>query len=144
MTAYDKAKYHYNADFPEELPKLQAGVHCGFFLGWIIEQGFCSKTFAEDFHDDIKAFKQRKRTGPQLFMRIGGVFASDMLSDEGNAFTESYYNDYMMDYLFFLELEDDVKSAYHVPDTWDNYYRIAERLTDEYEYWLNKSREESQ
>lgn len=34
---YDKAKYHYEGDFPQELPMEQAFVHTGMFLGWVID-----------------------------------------------------------------------------------------------------------
>ena len=30
---YDKAKYHYGGDFPEDLPDEQAFVHTDLYLG---------------------------------------------------------------------------------------------------------------
>ncbi|MCR8657813.1 DUF7832 domain-containing protein [Paenibacillus endoradicis] len=137
MTAYDKAKYHYENDFPNELSQDQAYVHIGFFLGWLIEKDLCSEEFLEDFIEDIEAFKARKLTSPQLLKKAAGVLASDMLSEEGNAFTESGYDSYMSDYLYFLDQED-AESVYHVPDTWENYEMIRERLDEEYEIWSEK------
>lgn len=69
---YDKAKYHYNGDFPEDLPIEQAYVHTGMFLGWIIENNLYSKAFEEKSQDDINKFKLRQITGTQIYMKWGG------------------------------------------------------------------------
>ena len=42
---YDKAKYHYEGDFPQELPMEQAFVHTGMFLSWIIDNNLFSDEF---------------------------------------------------------------------------------------------------
>src|SRR5262245_20687641 len=31
---YDKAKYHYDGDYPKGLPRPQAFVHTGMLIGW--------------------------------------------------------------------------------------------------------------
>ena len=45
---YDKAKYHYDGNYPKDLPEKKAFVHTGMFLGWIIDQGLYSEEFAQE------------------------------------------------------------------------------------------------
>ncbi|REK75111.1 hypothetical protein [Paenibacillus paeoniae] len=137
MAVYDKAKYHYDNDFPKELSRDQAYVHSGFFLGWLIDRNLCSEEFLEDYEEEIKDFKARKLLSSQLFKKAAGVLASDMLNEVGNAFAESKYDSYMSDYLYVLNLEE-VESVYHVPDTWDNYELICDELDIVYEMWCEK------
>ena len=35
---FDKAKWHYEGNFPGDLDERQAFVHTGMFLGWIIDK----------------------------------------------------------------------------------------------------------
>ncbi|MFF2480397.1 hypothetical protein [Paenibacillus sp. NPDC058071] len=137
MTVYDKAKYHYDNDFPPQLSQDQAYVHIGFFLGWLIEKELCSEEFLEDYEEEIKAFKARELLSSRLFKMAAGVLASDMLNEEGNAFAASKYDSYMSDYLYILNQED-AESSYHVPDTWENYKLICEELDIVYEMWCQK------
>ena len=65
---YDKAKYHYEGDFPQELPMEQAFVHTGMFLGWIIDNHLFSDEFLEETEEEINKFKLRKMTGTQVYM----------------------------------------------------------------------------
>jgi hypothetical protein len=60
---YDKAKYHYGGNYPEDLPEEQAFVHTGIFLGWVIDNDLYSDEFREDMEGYIAAFKARHITG---------------------------------------------------------------------------------
>ena len=42
---YDKAEYHYDGEFPADLPIEQAFVHTGMFLGWIVYHHLYSDWF---------------------------------------------------------------------------------------------------
>ena len=44
-SVYDKAKWHFQGDFPKELDDHQAYVHTGIFLGWFIDHDFVSTQF---------------------------------------------------------------------------------------------------
>lgn len=127
---YDKAKYHYDGKFSEELPIEQAFVHTGYYLAWIIENNLYSEEFAEDIEKEIEKVRRRELTGPQLFYKIDGVLADDMLNDEGNEFTQYYFDfdkgQYLKDYesLFATELP----TLYHVSDNWVNYNLLKERI----------------
>lgn len=140
---YDKASYHYDGDWPEGLPKKQAYVHTGFYLGWVIARGLYSRSFAENHASRIDAFKRREMTGPQVYETIGGVFTSDMLSEEGHAFTDVYFRfkkgRYLKDYGHVLA--DVHPTAYHVEDTWNNYERMATRIDLQFDYWKDGSTE---
>src|SRR4051794_15432306 len=47
---YDKAKYHYDGDFPKGLPRKQAFVHTGMFIGWLIDHGMIADEFLQETH----------------------------------------------------------------------------------------------
>jgi hypothetical protein len=91
VSVFDKAKWHYEGDYPAGLAKEQAFVHTGLFLGWVIDAGLYSEEFAEDFAKEIRQFKARKLTGPGVYRAGDGVFADDMLNEEGLAFAQAYF-----------------------------------------------------
>lgn len=131
---YDKAKWHYDGNFPEELPPFQGYIHTGMYLGWLADHDLLTP----EYMALAEEFKQRKQTGPQFYEKIGGVLAADMLTEEGNTFTQLYYdsqtpvNDYFADYFdLFMSLED-IESVYHVQDTWENYAHVAEMIDERY------------
>lgn len=136
MTVYDKAKYHYNGDFPSDLDEFQAYVHTGFFLGWLVDHNLYSESFAQNYETWIAQFKARKLTGPQLYKKAAGVLAADMLNETGIAFADRYYDSYLLDYSYYVNHED-AESLYHVADTWEHYEMIQEQLDDIYEDWKN-------
>ncbi len=90
-TVYDKAKYHYEGDFPTDLPREQAYVFTGFFLGWIEDHDMYSVDAFNHYSRHIEDFKQRKLTSSQLYRQLGGVLATDLLNEEGNKFANYYY-----------------------------------------------------
>ena len=139
---FDKAKWHYEGDFPADLGEDQAFVHTGMFLGWVIDAGLYSEEFADDFEKEIRRFKARKLTGPGVY-RIGdGVFADDMLSEEGLAFTQAYFDfkkgKYLKDYKALLA--DSLPTAYHVKDSWENYDRLKPQIDKRFSAWRKKRR----
>lgn len=134
---YDKAKYHYDGNFPKDLPIEQALVHTGYYLTWIINNNLYSGEFTDGIEEDIDKLIRRELTGPQLFYRIDGVLADDMLNDEGNAFSQYYFNfetgQYLKDYenLFATELP----TLYHVADNWENYDKLRVVIDQKYSEW---------
>ena len=134
---YDKAKYHYDGDFPSDLDEDQALVHTGMYLGWLVERGLCSATFVEESGEAIARFMGREMTGPQLYDHWDGCLIGDMLGPEGNAFSQAYFDfdrgKYLKDYEDVLCRA--LPSLYHVADTWENYERIRARIDERYEAW---------
>lgn len=133
---YDKAKYHYDGNYPKGLPEEKAFVHTGMFLGWIIDQGFYSEEFAQEA-EQIELFRQRKITGAKVYEWWDGALVDDMLNEEGNAFTQYYFDFQKGMYLEDYDevLAGDLPSLYHVEDSWENYASIKQRIDQRYEDW---------
>jgi len=140
IVVYDKATWHYEGDFPKDLPLKQAFVHIGLFLTWLVMRDLTSATFNEDFAAEIAQLRRRKLTGPRLLKVADGVFASDMLNTMGNAFTRAYYyakrGKYLEDYDDLLGA--DCPSLYHVRDTWANFDALRTRVDERFRSWLSK------
>ena len=122
---YDKAKYHYGGQFHPNQTMEQALVHTGMYLGWIIDTGLYSEELAED-QETIGAFMAREITGPQVYQKYNGCFTGNMLNNEGNSFSQFYFDIESGRYLADYEdtLCQDLPSRYHVKDTWENYHKI--------------------
>ncbi|WP_210608099.1 hypothetical protein [Priestia flexa] len=136
-TVYDKAKWHYEGDFPEELDEHQGFVHTGMYLGWVIDNNLYSKEFQQESSNEIAKFYQGLLSGTEIYMNWDGVLASDMLNTEGNAFTKEYYDSetYFEDY---AELFPDISSLYEVHDTFDNYNTVKNKLNERFKEWKSK------
>lgn len=135
---YDKAKYHYDGDFPEGLSPKQAFVFTGMFVGWLIEHDLITAEFLEE----ARKFRERKVTGAQVYEAWDGCLASDELTDEGNRFAADYFegDKYLDDYVEILV--KDLPSCYHVADTWENYEAIKKKIDQRYEAWKKKQKSE--
>jgi len=141
---YDKAKWHYERDYPDALPESQAFVHIGIFLAWAINHNMYSEEFHNGFCEGIAALHHRQITGAKLLQRADGVFADDMMNDEGNAFTRYYFRisdprgGYLSDYDgVFSPL---YTTLYHVADTWESYEKIKPILDRRYQEWIGAGR----
>jgi hypothetical protein len=135
---YDKAKWHYEGDYPKGLSKTQAFVHTGLFTGWLIEHDMITREFTRQFSREFppvtKHFKQRKLTGPQAKI-WGGCLDSEMLTPQANEFAQEYYDGdvFAKDYRKLLVRR--LPSWYHVQDTWTNYDILARQINDRYAAW---------
>jgi hypothetical protein len=140
VRVYDKAKYHYGGQFPPDQTIEQAMVHTGMYLGWIIDTELYSGELAEE-RGTIDAFKERKITGPEVYRRCGACFTESMLNEEGNAFSQFYFDiengRYLADYEDTLCQE--LRSLYHVKDTWENYNRIKAVIDTRFLGWKKRS-----
>ena len=134
---YNKAKYHYDGDFPADLEIEQGFVHTGMFLGWIIDHDLYSDWFGKELSGYVAAFKNRDITGAKLFEACDGVLTDDMLTDEGNAFAKDYFDfergKYLGDYGELLG--KGLPTIYHVADTWQNYGILKKRIDKRYREW---------
>ena len=137
---YDKAKYHYGGNYPEDLPEEQALVHTGMFLGWVIDNDLYSDWFKEEMEGIITAFKAREMTGAKVYEECDGALVDDMLNEEGNAFAQAYFDFEKGKYIYDYEelLAQGLPSTYHVEDTWENYEIITRRISDRYLEWKRK------
>jgi hypothetical protein len=137
---YDKAKHHFQGNFPEILPIEQAYVHIGMYLGWIITQDLYSEFFEEESGSQIIRFKRRETPCTILSELWDGYLGHELFNEEGNDFTISYYQSgqYQNDYQEVLVKE--LPSVYHVSDTWENFDLISARLNQRLKEWREKKR----
>ena len=81
-------------------------------------------------------------TGPEVFQSCDGALVDDMLSDEGNAFAQSYFDfergKFVQDYEELLSAR--LPTMYHVEDTWANYDTLKKRIDERYSEWIRKSK----
>ena len=127
---YDKAKWHFEGEFPEGLSERQAYVHTGLYIRWLIE----ADLIAEEFLEGTELVKRGKLKGSQIYRKWGGVFASDMLTSVGNEFTRYYYEErYHRDYE--QRLGKGLPSSYHVKESEENYGVIRDRIQERFEKW---------
>ena len=127
-SAYDKAAWHIEGDFPAGLDVVQASVHTGFFIAWAIQRDLVGDAVSPSL---VKAVKARTKTGVDVYVKADAVFDKDMLSAEGNAFAKHYYaKTYLSDYAEVLAGK--LPTLYHVANTWKSFDAIAKRLDERY------------
>ncbi len=135
---HEDASWHYEGDFPEDLPPEAGGTHIGMFLAWLVEKGLVSDIFNEDFADEMNDLLDRKITPGEFSLSYtDGQLTDEDLNDEGDRFatyylandTAIYYNDYER------ELAANLPTIYHVADSWENYDKIAPIISKRFEEW---------
>ena len=137
---YDKATWHYEGDWPAGLHPRQAFVHTGLYLAWLITRGLVQDSAFPGL-DGATARAQllaREVTGPTLFDRwFDGVLLDAFLTEEGDAFTQDYFDldagQYLEDYQAVLA--DELDSLYAVEDSWTNFDLLAMRLDERLAEW---------
>lgn len=137
---FDKAKWHFEGDYPDDLGAEQAYVHTGLFLGWIIDNHLYSSDFEEEFAKEITKFKARQMTGPDVYKAGDGVFMDEMLNDEGLEFAQAYFDfdkgEYLKDYEKVLTKK--LPTMYHVKDSWENYNLLKPCIDKRFAAWRQK------
>lgn len=138
VDVYDKAKWHFGGEFPEDLDNFQGYVHTGMFIGWLIDNDLMSDEFNTDHEEEIFLFRQRRLTGSQIFEScFDGVLMLEDLSESGNRFALHYFDfksgQYLNDY--DATLSNSLPSMYHVADTWDNYEDLKTILDKRFTDW---------
>jgi hypothetical protein len=138
MDIYDKAAWHYEGDFPEDLDNFQGYVHTGMFVGWLIDRDLVSEQFRKEYGAAITQFKHRHMTGAQVYRDcLDGMLLLEDISEIGNRFGIYYFNmengEYLIDYENTLGMG--LPSLYHVQDTWENYFKLKSLLDSRFEEW---------
>jgi hypothetical protein len=132
----DRADWHYGGQFPPHLPQENGGTHIGMYIAWILNSGLASKQLLGFIADRKAAFDNRAVTGRDLlFEKLDEKFFPSLLTKEGKAFTNSYYESdtYIQDYAELLAAG--FETPYEVADTWENYDRLAPRLDERLRQW---------
>ena len=136
MTNIDRADWHYGGNYPAGLPPENAGTHIGMYLAWIVHRNLASPELVQLAGDTYRWVLDREVTGRELLLtKLDEKFFDQLLNDEGQAFTHSYYetNGYANDY--DRVLCGDLPSLYHVKDTWENFDKLAPVLDERLAAW---------
>ncbi|ANY65620.1 hypothetical protein BBD42_03455 [Paenibacillus sp. BIHB 4019] len=141
---YDKAKWHYDGDFPQELEHHQAYVPSGMFIAWIIKNDLLSKRSRKEDAAEIELVKRNEMTGAQFYRKNwDGVLSSNELSDEADAFAREYLNiqnDIYTAVDFTNGLAAGLPTIYHVEDSFENYHIIEPIITERYQDWKRRKK----
>jgi hypothetical protein len=138
---YDDASWHYDGDFPKDLPHEAGGTHIAMFVAWAALNGMAGAIHKDDFAKDLALLRDRKITpGAWIFQVADGKFSDQDLNDEGNAFAGSYFetpdgkavSPYLEDY---ERCFPSVPSLYHVDDSWLSYDRLAPMINRRFKEW---------
>lgn len=75
--------------------------------------------------------------GPELYYAWDGALDDTTLNDEGNAFTQAYFDfadgRYVHDYV--STLAHGLPTEFHVDDSWENYDRASAMISERYAQW---------
>jgi len=152
MSTYDDASWHYEGDYPQELPEISGATHIGMLLTWIIETGLYSREVEEDFADELAEVKNKTLTGTAFLMQcFDGKLSDYDLNDSGNEFIGAYYDEdaafskmfasYLQDYTNVLNADAKYDSLYYIEDSWENYAILKSTITQRFKEWQQFSEE---
>ncbi|WP_240764917.1 hypothetical protein [Paenibacillus dendritiformis] len=143
MVVFDKTKWHYDGEFPQELDIFQAYVPTGMFVAWVVKNDLCSKRTRKSDASDIELVRQDKMTGAQFYRdNWDGVLSSSDLSAKADAFTREYlniHNDIYTAVDFTEIVAAGLPSIYHVEDTIENYRIIEPVISERYREWKRRN-----
>jgi hypothetical protein len=137
---YDAAVWHYEGDFPADLPRAAGATHMGMFLAWMLLNGEGADRHAAD----LPPLLERRITPGAWFLAHCDEQLTDAdLSTEGNRFAQAYYlfdedrldegePSFLPDY---AKSFPDAEFAYSVPDDWATYDRLAPILAHRFALW---------
>ncbi|MGD8912335.1 MAG: hypothetical protein PVJ68_06280 [Candidatus Thiodiazotropha sp.] len=139
---YDDASWHYGGDFQSDLPNNAGATHTGMYVAWALLNDLAGDFFTEDSPEDLLQLQKRETTPGAFFISMcDGKFTDDDVNDEGNSFTEYYFDfengRYLDDYEEILCKE--LPSLYHVKDSWENFDKISPIIAKRYKEWKKKS-----
>lgn len=140
MEILDKAKYHSEGDFPEDLSLENSYVLGGFFLAWCALRDLISDETKRDFSTEIQGSVSRTATPCSLYQALGGVLTDQHLSPLGASFASGYFDFDRGAYLddFVKRLASELPTAYHVRNTWDNFEALCPLIDARFSQWRSK------
>ena len=132
---YDLARDHFLGDYPESLPMEKAYLHIGIYMGWIIDNDLYSEFFEDEASTEIYRFKRRELGCIILSEIWDGALSHELFNREANLFTFYYYAGgiYKRDYKDVLVTPNE--TIYHVDDSWENYEKMAARISERFNEW---------
>lgn len=130
---YDDASWHYDGEFPSNLPDEAGATHIAMFVAWCVLNGMAGELHGVESSEATDFLRARTLTPARWFIEAcDGKFTDEDLSDEGNVFASDYYtaevnrafasSSYLEDY---EKAFPEAANLYEVTDTWKSYDRIA-------------------
>jgi hypothetical protein len=115
------------------------------YLTWVIARRLHDPEFFAALPDGehyLLQIASRKRTAMALRQTLDGTLPSEILSPEGQAFSDWYYADQHAEFLddWVAEFGDDA-NMYAVPDSWETFDRIAPRIDARFDLWIHNPSE---
>jgi hypothetical protein len=148
MAKYDDASWHYEGEYPNDIPRANAATHIGMFLTWCIHNELISDEQIEDSYEDIQKVKNRSMTGAEFLMNnCDEKFTDDDLNTIGNKFAKAYYEDskptkfakqyssFLKDYATILNNSLMNVDLYRVENSWANYNLIKPLIDQRFIEW---------
>lgn len=137
---YDDASWHYQGDYPADLPDKASATHIGMFLSWMVINDLTSEELEEDAEDEIVDLKERAITGAGFVLSMLDEAMTDQeFSKTGNAFALAYYQGLENDSRYIDDYSEafgvDEHSLYRVDDTWDNYDKLSHLIDARFKTW---------
>jgi hypothetical protein len=136
---YDDVSWHNGAaDYPKDLSDEAAATHTGMFVVWALLSGLGGELHTKELPDNIPRLQARSVAPGRFFLDdCDGKFIDEELNAEGNAFAKAYFDldkgGYLQDY--DAVLCRGLATAYHVPDTWENFDKLKPRLDRRLAEW---------
>ncbi|MEP7216463.1 MAG: hypothetical protein ABI782_09435 [Anaerolineaceae bacterium] len=131
---YDDASWHYDGDFPADLPPEAGATHIGMFLAWAILRNLVGELHTEQSAASLDSVRNGAMTGAEFLLReCDEKFTDGDLDAVGNAFAQEYYEkSFFNDYCEVVAMGD---TAYHVADDRANFDRVAALLDERFRGW---------
>jgi hypothetical protein len=137
---YDDASWHYGGDFPDNLPFEAGATHIAMFVVWCLINGLAGEMHLEEYPENYAKLMNRELTPGQWFIKsCDQKFTDEDLSEEGNAFTISYYQSDLYGSDYNTVLGHNVETIYHVSDSWEVFELIAPVIKSRFEEWKIQS-----
>jgi hypothetical protein len=132
---YDDIRYYLDL-IPNANDQIPACIYGGFLVGFLIEGDVYSNEIISV--DLVKKFKEKEKTGPQIYLELDGKLTSDMMTKELVKFFDYYLEGenppYRKDFgdVFLKEYN----SPFEVNDSWDNFQKINTKITRSFTNWM--------
>lgn len=143
---YDHIAFHYDDQFPTDLPQQHAIHHMGFYFAWAVSQKLHNPAW--ESHEDFAKLQQQQISGSEfMWANMGAELTDEDFNELGNWFSQFYYHDeedgyglFMEDYFVALEI-DDAAHFYHVADHADTQAKLNPVFQAAFEKWLASLKE---
>jgi hypothetical protein len=131
---YDDASWHFEGDYPDDLPQENGATHIGMFLAWAVGRDLAGDELRDEVADELTALANRQLTPGAFVLRAcDGKLTDEDLNEVGNAFAESYYEPgYLTDY---AALFGGGAALYDVEDSWTTFDQVKPVLDRRFDVW---------